>query len=66
MRDGIEVRIGTDTMTDWRKTERGCPQGSNFGSLMWNIFQNDLMYNKQTDKCSQKHMLLVQCNDVCR
>ena len=46
------VRIGTDTMSDWRKTERGSPQGSNFGPLMWNIFQNDLMYNIQTDKCS--------------
>ena len=44
------VRIGTDTMSDWRK--RGCHQGSNFGSLMWNIFQNDLMYNIQTDECS--------------
>ena len=28
------VRIGTDTMSDWRKTERGCPQESNFGPLM--------------------------------
>ena len=39
-------------MSDRRKTERGRPQGSNFGPLMWNIFQNDLMYNIQTDKCS--------------
>ena len=39
-------------MSDWRKTKKGCPQGSNFGPLMWNIFQNDLMYNIQTDKCS--------------
>ena len=46
------VRTGTDTMSDWRKTERGCPQGSNLGPLMWNIFQNDLMYNIQTDECS--------------
>ena len=46
------VRIGTDTMSNWRKTERGCPQGSNFGPLKWNIFQNDLMYNIQTGKCS--------------
>ena len=28
------VRIGTDSMSDWRKTERGSPQGSNFGPLM--------------------------------
>lgn len=46
------VRIGTNTMSDWRKTERGCPQGSNFGPLMWNIFQNYPMYSIQTDKCS--------------
>ena len=39
-------------MSDWRKTVRGCPQGSNFGSLMWNISQNDLMHNIQIDKCS--------------
>ena len=38
-------------MSDWPKTERGCPQESNFGPLMWNIFQNDLTYNIQTDKC---------------
>ena len=46
------VRIGTDTMSDWKKAVRGCPQGSNFGPLMWNIFQNDLMHNIQIDKCS--------------
>ena len=39
-------------MSDWRKTKKGCPQGSNFGPLMWNIFQNELMYNIQTDKCT--------------
>ena len=44
--------MGTDTMSDCWKTERGCPQESNFGPLMWNIFENDLMYNVQTDKCS--------------
>ena len=53
------VRVGTDTMSDWRKTERGSPQGSNFGPLMWNIFENDLMYNIQTDKCS----LMMYTND---
>ena len=46
------VRIGADTSSDWRKSERGCPQESNFGPLMWNIFQNDLMCGIQTDKCS--------------
>ena len=27
----------------WKPLERGCPQGSNFGPLLWNIFQNDLI-----------------------
>ena len=43
------VRIGTDTMRDWQKTESGFPQWSKFGPLVWNIFQNDLMYNIQID-----------------
>ena len=24
---------------------RGCPQRSNFGPLLWNVFQTDLVYN---------------------
>lgn len=35
------VRMGTTT-SDWRTMVKGCPQGSTFGPLMWNIFQNDL------------------------
>ena len=35
------VRMGTVT-SDWKVVGRGCPQGSTFGPLMWNIFQNDL------------------------
>ena len=27
-----------------RNTIRGCPQGSSFGPLLWNSFQNDLAY----------------------
>lgn len=50
---------GTDTSSDWQKSERGSPQESNFGPLMWNIFQNDHMCSIQTDKS-------VQCNDVCK
>jgi len=29
-------------MSQWRIMERGCPQGSSFGPLLWNTFQNDM------------------------
>ena len=29
-------------ISDWVEVKRGCPQGSTFGPLMWNIFQNDM------------------------
>ena len=30
-----------DATSDWTKMEQGCPQGSSFGPLLWNIYQND-------------------------
>ena len=38
------VHIGSVT-SSWRKVERGCPQGSVLGPLLWNMFQKDLSYN---------------------
>ena len=35
------VRLGSAT-SQWRDVVRGCPQGSTFGPLLWNVFQNDL------------------------
>ena len=35
------VRIGS-VIGDWVELKRGCPLGSMFGPLMWNIFQNDM------------------------
>ena len=35
------VKLGEIT-SDWIKIKRGCPQGSSFGPLLWNRFQNDL------------------------
>lgn len=30
--------------SSWKDAVRGCPQGSSFGPLLWNIFQNDITY----------------------
>ena len=37
----ITVRMGPVT-SDWKTVLKGCPQGSTFGPVMWNTFQNDL------------------------
>ena len=31
-------------LSQWRALKRRCPQGSYFGPLLWNIYQNDLNY----------------------
>ena len=38
------VKLG-DTRSEWKAMTRGCPQGSSFGPLLWNLFQNDMAYN---------------------
>ena len=38
------VRMGSLTSTR-KQINRGCPQGSALGPLLWNIFQNDLIYD---------------------
>ena len=35
------VKLGT-IRSEWSKMSRGCPQGSSFGTLLWNLFQNDM------------------------
>ena len=46
---GVEERIlrlmgSGSVVSEWQRVTRGCPQGSAFGRLIWNIFQNDLTY----------------------
>ncbi|PFX14021.1 putative 115 kDa protein [Stylophora pistillata] len=38
------VKLGS-TVSEWERGSRGCPQGSAFGPLIWNMFQNDLTYS---------------------
>ena len=38
------VKINGHT-SEWRIMERGCPQGSSFGPLLWNMFQNDMAFH---------------------
>ena len=33
--------MGSET-SQWSVDRRGCPQGSTFGPLLWNVFQNNL------------------------
>ena len=39
------VSLGSSVTSCWKSVVRGCPQGSSLGPLIWNIFQNDLVYN---------------------
>jgi len=39
-----KVRLTSSTFSEWVEITRGCPQGSNLGPLLWNIYQNDLPY----------------------
>ena len=34
-----------DHVSEWRIMECGCPQGSSFGPLFWNMFQNDMAFH---------------------
>ena len=35
------VKVG-NKKSEWKYMKRGCPQGSSFGPLIWNLFQNDM------------------------
>ena len=44
------VRLG-DAVSSWKEVRNGCPQGSSFGPLLWNVFQNDLTYIMNSNIC---------------
>ena len=42
------VKLGC-VVSKWQRVTRGCPHGSGFGPLIWNIFQNDLTYTVEAN-----------------
>ena len=49
--------------SSWKDAVRGCPQGSSFGPLLWNIFQNDMTYivnNASLSMYADDHQLYVK------
>ena len=44
------VKINGHT-SEWKTMTRGCPQGTAFGPLLWNMFQNDMAYHD----CANPH-----------
>ena len=49
MRSFFDNRINrvklNNATSEWKEMERGCPQGSSLGPLLWNMFQNDMSYH---------------------
>ena len=55
-----------DATSDWTKMKRGCPQGSSFGPLLWNIYQNDMsahVKNVNLTMYADDHQMYVKGRD---
>ena len=54
------VKLGS-VVSEWQRVTRRCPQGSAFGPLIWNIFQNDLTYtvNANMNMYADDHQFYV-------
>ncbi|KAL9984302.1 hypothetical protein ACROYT_G006578 [Oculina patagonica] len=51
----------------WKEQKRGCPQGSSFGPLLWNLFQNDLSLHRQSASLfmyADDHQIYANDNDI--
>ena len=65
------VKLGS-TKSPWQDIKMRYPQGSCFGPLLWNVFQNDLFFfikNCQLSMYADDHQLYLsgfQSNDVQR
>ena len=49
--------------SSWKDAVRGCPQGSSFGLLLWNIVQTDMTYivnNASLSMYADDHQLYVK------
>ena len=59
------VKLG-NTTSYWQHVDRGCPQGSSFGPLLWNIYQNDLTYitKSRISMFADDHQLYVAHRNV--
>ena len=59
------IRLGSLT-SSWQVVNRGCPQGSALGPLLWNIFQNDLAYeiNLNFSMCADDHQIYETGKDL--
>ena len=67
MSETILVIIG-DCLSDWRHILKGAPQGSLFGTFMYNVFSNDLLFilDKLNDISVYNYVddTTVTCSDV--
>ena len=45
------TRVGNCT-SEWGAVNRGCPRGSSLRPLVWNVYQNDLLYSRVNSQLS--------------
>ena len=56
------VKLGP-VVSEW-EVSRGCPQGSAFGPLLWNIYQNDVDIDVNLNMHADDHQLYAMSSDM--